>query len=136
MFNRRDETGKWTWLFFLELTTDDGLIFIARGHAHRILLFKEGIIMSLRSEHKVCVWNETDGLKDFIGFGKEGSLDGKALQCELCQPFGTCWTRQRSLSGWLQIIMYQNHVGNDAHHKVFVRSPKIDAGVLYTRKKR
>ena len=56
------------------ITTDDGLTFIARGHAHRILFFKEGIIMSLGSEHKVCVWNETDGLKDFIGCGKEGSL--------------------------------------------------------------
>ena len=83
MFNQRDETGKLTWSFFLELTTDDGLKFITRGHAHRILPFKEGIIMSLLSEHKVCVWNETDGLKDFIDRGKEGNLDGKALQCEL-----------------------------------------------------
>ena len=32
--------------------------------------------------------------------------------------------------------MYQNHVDNDAHHKVFVRNQKVDAGVLYTRKMR
>ena len=88
MFNRRDETGNLTWIFFLELTTDDALKFITRGHAHRILPFKEGIIMSLPSEHKVCVWNETDALKDFIGCGKEGNLDGRALQCELYQPIG------------------------------------------------
>ena len=88
MFNLRDETGKLTWLFFLELTTDAGLKFITRGHAHRILPFKEGIVMSLSSEHNVCVWNETDGWKDFIGCGKEGNLDGKALQCELYQPIG------------------------------------------------
>ena len=68
--------------------SDDGLKFITRGHAHRILPFKEGIIMSLPSEHKVCVWNETDALKDFIGCGKEGNLDGRALQCELYQPIG------------------------------------------------
>ena len=90
MFNRRDETGKLTWLFFLQLTTDDELKFITRGHAHRILLFKEGIIMSLPSEHKVCVRNETDCLKDFIGRGKEGNLDRKALQSELYQPIGIC----------------------------------------------
>ena len=46
--------------------------------------------MSLSSEHKVCVWNETDDLEDFIGCGKEGDLDGKALQCELYQPIGIC----------------------------------------------
>ena len=39
--------------------------------------------MSLLSEHKVYLWNETDGLKDFIDRGKEDNLDGKALQCEL-----------------------------------------------------
>ena len=88
MFHRREEIGKLTWLFFSEFTTDDELKFITRGHAHRILSFKKGIIMSLPSEHKVCVWNETDGLKDFIGCGKEGNLDGKALQCELYQPIG------------------------------------------------
>ena len=32
--------------------------------------------------------------------------------------------------------MYQNHVDNDAHCKVFVRNRKVDAGVLYIRKKR
>ena len=90
MFNWIDEIGKLTWLFFLELTTDEGLKFITRGHAHHILPFKEGIIMSLLSEHKDCLWNETDGLKDFIGCGKEGNLDGKALQCELHQPIGIC----------------------------------------------
>ena len=42
------------------------------------------------SEHKVCVWNETDGLRDFIGCGIEGNLDRKALQCELYQPIGIC----------------------------------------------
>ena len=46
--------------------------------------------MSLPSQHKVCVWNETDGLKNFINCGKEGNLDGKALQCELYQPIGIC----------------------------------------------
>ena len=46
--------------------------------------------MSLPSEHKVCVWNETDCLKDFIGCGKEGNFDGKALQCELYQLIGMC----------------------------------------------
>ena len=90
MFNQRDETGKLTWSFFLELTTDDRLKFITRGHAHCILPFNEGIIVSLLSERKVCVWNETDDLKDFIGCGKEGNLDGKALQCELYQPIGIC----------------------------------------------
>ena len=90
MFNLRDETGKLTWLFFLELTTDDGLKFITRGHAHLILPFKEGIIMSLPSEHKICVWNETNGLKDFIGCGKEGNLDGEALQCQLYQQIAVC----------------------------------------------
>ena len=93
MFNWSHEIGKLTWLFFLELSTDDGLKFITGGHAHRILSFKEEIIMFLPSEHKVCVWNETDGLKDFIGCGKEGYLDGKSLQCELYQPIGIC--------GWL-----------------------------------
>ena len=88
MFNRRDEIGRLTWLFILELTTDDGLKFITRAHAHRILSFKDRIIMSLPSEHQVYVWNETDGLKDFIDSGKEGNLDGKALQCELYQPIG------------------------------------------------
>ena len=39
-------------------------------------------------EHK-CVWNETDGLKEFIGCGK-GNLERKALQCELYQPIGIC----------------------------------------------
>ena len=43
--------------------------------------------MSLPSEHKVYIWNETDGLKDFISYGK-GNLDGKALHCELYQPIG------------------------------------------------
>ena len=43
--------------------------------------------MSLPSEHKVYIWNETDGLKDFISCGK-GNLDGKALHCELYQPIG------------------------------------------------
>ena len=90
MINRRDESGKWNWLFFLELTTDDELKSITRGRAHLILPFKEGIIMSLPKEYKVCVWNETDGLKDFIGCGKEGNLDGRALQCELYQPIGIC----------------------------------------------
>ena len=90
MFNRRDETGKLTGLFFLELSTDNGSKFITKVHTHYILSFKEGIIMSLPSEHKVCVWNETDGLKDFIVCGKEGNLDGKALQCELYQPIGIC----------------------------------------------
>ena len=90
MFNQRDETGKLTWSFFLELTTDDGLKFITRGHAHCILPFNEGIIVSLLSERKVCVWNETDDLKDFIGCRKEDNLDGKALQCELYQPIGIC----------------------------------------------
>ena len=33
--------------------------------------------MSLPSEHKVCVWNETDGLKDFIGCANKGNLDRK-----------------------------------------------------------
>ena len=75
-------------ILFRAHQSDDGLKFITRGHAHRILPFKEGIIMSLPSEHKFCVWNETDGLKDFIGCGKEGNLDGKALQCELYQPIG------------------------------------------------
>ena len=46
--------------------------------------------MSLPIEHKVCIWNKTDDLKDFIGFGREGNLDGKALQCELYQPTGIC----------------------------------------------
>ena len=46
--------------------------------------------MSLLSEHKDCVWNETDGLKDFIGCQKKGNLDEKALQCELYQPIGIC----------------------------------------------
>ena len=32
--------------------------------------------------------------------------------------------------------MYQNHVDNDAHRGVFVRNWKVDAGVLYTQKKR
>ena len=90
MFNRRDDTGKLAWLFFLVLTTDGGLKFITRSHAHPILLFKERIIMSLPSEHKVSVWNENDDLKDFIGCGKEGNLDGKALHCELYQPYGIC----------------------------------------------
>ena len=55
MFNRRDETGKLTGLFFLELSTDNGSKFITKVHTHYILSFKEGIIMSLPSEHKVCV---------------------------------------------------------------------------------
>ena len=134
MFNRRDEIGKLTWLFSLGLTTDDKLKFETRGHAHRILSFKEGIIMSLPSEHKVCVWNETDGSKDFIGCGKEGNLDGKALQWAILTNWYMCWIRQRSLYGWLQIIMYQNHVDNDVHRKVFVRNWKVDAGVLYKEK--
>ena len=46
--------------------------------------------MSLPSEHKVCVWNETDGLKDFIGCEKEGNLDGKGLQCELSTNWYMC----------------------------------------------
>ena len=46
--------------------------------------------MSLPSQHNVCVWNETDGWKDFIGCGKEGNLDGKALQCEVYQPISIC----------------------------------------------
>ena len=47
MSNRRDETGKLTCLFFLELTINDGLKFITRGRAQHILSFKERIIMSL-----------------------------------------------------------------------------------------
>ena len=27
---------------------------------------------------------------DFIGFGKEGDLDGRAIHCELYQPLGFC----------------------------------------------
>ena len=46
--------------------------------------------MSLPSEHKVCVWNETDGLKDFIGCANKGNLDRKGLQCEPYQPIGIC----------------------------------------------
>ena len=46
--------------------------------------------MSLPREHKVWVWNETDGLKDFIGCGNKGNLDRKGLQCEPYQPIGTC----------------------------------------------
>ena len=46
--------------------------------------------MSLPKEYKVCVWNETDGLKDFISCGKEGNLDGRALQRELYQSIGIC----------------------------------------------
>ena len=88
MFNRRDETRKLTWLFFLELTTDGGLKFTTRGLAHCIFPFKEEIITFLRSEHKVCVWNEIDGLKYFIGCGKKRNLDGKDLQCELYQTIG------------------------------------------------
>ena len=88
MFNWRDETRKLTWLFFLELTTDGGLKFTTRGLAHCIFPFKEEIITFLRSEHKVCVWNEIDGLKYFIGCGKKRNLDGKDLQCELYQTIG------------------------------------------------
>ena len=91
--------------------------------------------MSLSSEHNVCVWNETDGWKDFIGCGKEGNLDGKALQCELYQPIGI----RIEFDNVVQVadfIMYQNYVDNDAHRKVFVRNRKVDAGVLYIRKKR
>ena len=47
MSNRRDETGKLTCLFFLELTINDGLKFITRGRAHHILSFKGRITMSL-----------------------------------------------------------------------------------------
>ena len=43
MFNRRDETGKLTGLFFLELSTDNGSKFITKVHTHCILSFKEGI---------------------------------------------------------------------------------------------
>ena len=39
---------------------------------------------------RVCFWNETVGLKGFIGNGKEGNSDGKALKCEFFQPTGLC----------------------------------------------
>ena len=42
--------------------------------------------MSFPRQHKVCIWNETDGLQDLIGCGKEVYLDGKASHCELYQP--------------------------------------------------
>ena len=46
--------------------------------------------MSFLSQHKVCIWNETDGLQDLIGCGKEGNLDGKTSPCELCHPIDVC----------------------------------------------
>ena len=51
MSNRRDETGKLTCLFFLELTINDGLKFITRGRAHHILSFKENYHVFVE-EHK------------------------------------------------------------------------------------
>lgn len=61
----------------LKLNSNEGLKAIARNHGHRILLYKEVIIMSLPSHHKTFIWNKTDGLKDLIGYSKEGNLDGK-----------------------------------------------------------
>ena len=62
---------------------------IARNRALRVLPYKEGIL-SFPSQHKVCIWNETDGLQDLIGCGKEGNLDGKASHCELYHPIDVC----------------------------------------------
>ena len=93
--------------------------------------------MSLPKEYKVCVWNETDGLKDFIGCGKEGNLDGRALQCELYQSIGICVEFDNVVYvADCKPSLYQNHVNNDEHRKVFVPNWKVDAGVLYTREKR
>ena len=39
---------------------------------------------------KVCIWNQSDGLKDLIECNKEGNLVGKASHCELYQPIGIC----------------------------------------------
>ena len=136
MFNRRDETRKLTWLFFLELTTDGGLKFTTRGLAHCIFPFKEAIIKFLPSEHKVCVWNKIDGLKYFIGSGKKRNLDGKDLQCELYQAIGV----SVKFDNVVYVTDYKSScieiMSTDSHRKVFVLNRKVVAGVLYTRKKK
>ena len=89
--------------------------------------------MFLPSEHKVCVWNETHGLKDFIGGGKEGNLDGKALQCDLYQPIGTCVQFDNVVyvvdykSSCIKITQTMMHTA-----VFFFRNRKVDAGFLYT----
>ena len=91
--------------------------------------------MSLLSEHKDCVWNETDGLKDFIGCQKKGNLDEKALQCELYQPIGICVEFDNVVyvvdykSSCIKITSTMMHIAS------FVCNWKVDASVLYTRTK-
>ena len=63
---------------------------IGRKHTHRILPYKEGIVLFFRSQHKGFIWNLTVGLQNLVGFGKKGKLDGKASHCELYQPIGVC----------------------------------------------
>ena len=68
----------------------NGILLISKNTAHKILPYKEGIILSLPGQHKLAVWNQFDGLMDFIGSGKEGDLDSRAIHCELYQPLGFC----------------------------------------------
>ena len=77
-------------IFLLKLNSSEDMKVIAANRANSILLYKESIIMSLPSQHKVCILNETDGLQVLTGCVKEGNLDGKASYCGLYQPIGIC----------------------------------------------
>ena len=136
MFNRRDETGKLTWLFLLQLTTDDGLNLSQEVTLIVFCLLKKELSslcrVSLKStyEIKLITWKILPTVEKKVIWME------KLYNLAILANRYMCWIWQHSLCGWLQIIMYQNHVNNDAHRKVFVHNRKVDVGVLYTRKKR
>ena len=74
-------------LLLLELTSSEGLKVIARNRTYCILFYKEGLVLF---QHKVYIWNETDGLQAVLGCDKEVNLDGKASHYKLHHPIGIC----------------------------------------------